>query len=160
MKKIFILMLLLSTQVFAYGPEPREIYHSELKAWEIFPGGGTTCAYGSPYSFYFIEGDPTKLIIDFVGGGSCWSEKSCRVGAFRNNNNGMEGEYRGAHGIYKKEREDNPFKTWSHLVVGYCTGDLHWGDNVVKFGEGDKAFNINFKGAVNAGPRWIGYLKK
>ena len=148
--KLLLLFLCLFNYAYAFTPEPREVYHHDKKWWEIFPGGKTTCAYGAPYSFFFKEGDPTKLIIDFVGGGACWSEKSCRRAAFRNNNNPMEGEVKGAHGIYLKDNEKNPVKDWSHLVVGYCTGDLHWGDNVVKFGKGDKAFTINFKGAINA----------
>ncbi len=151
MKFILSFLLLISSiSAFSFESEPREIYHNDHKWWEIFPGGDTSCAYGSPYSFFFKEGDPDRLVIDFVGGGACWSEKSCRTGAFRNNNNPMEDTFTGAHGIYKKNREDNPVKAWSHLVIGYCTGDLHWGDNVVKFGEGDKAFKIHFKGAVNA----------
>ncbi|MFZ8933303.1 MAG: pectin acetylesterase-family hydrolase [Bacteriovoracaceae bacterium] len=149
MKFLFLLFIVVNS-AFAFSPEPREVYHQDKGWWEVFPGGKTTCAYGAPYSFYFKEGDPTKLIIDFVGGGACWSEKSCRRAAFRNNNNPMEGEVKGANGIYLKDNEKNPVGDWSHLVVGYCTGDLHWGDNVVSFGEGEKEFKIHFKGAINA----------
>jgi hypothetical protein len=35
------------------------------------------------------------------------------------------------------------------VVIPYCTGDVHWGDAVTTYGEGDTAVTIHHKGAVN-----------
>ena len=42
--------------------------------WEtVVPGGDTICSDGSPYRFFVHRGDPGKLLIEFEGGGACWS---------------------------------------------------------------------------------------
>jgi len=39
------------------------------------------------------------------------------------------------------------FKTWSHVYIPYCTGDLHWGDADIEYQPG---LLIRHRGAVNA----------
>ena len=54
-------------------------------------------------------------------------------------------------GIYDHTKAENPFKDWYHVIVPYCTGDIHWGDSVTTYGKGtDKEVTINHKGAVNS----------
>lgn len=149
MKKLFMLLLLTSI-IPSLGHAFKTEYDQKLDYYQHFPEGETICAYGAPYSFFQKKGKVKKLIIDFLGGGACWSETSCRRGAFRNNLDGMKNAYKNAHGIYKKDIKENTLKDWHHVTVGYCTGDLHWGDTVKTFGEGEKALTLNFKGAVNA----------
>ena len=31
--------------------------------------------------------------------------------------------------FYDKSHPDNPIKNWHHIVIPYCTGDIHWGNN-------------------------------
>lgn len=58
--------------------------HSYAKGgstWEeIAPGGDTICARGTPFSFFVRSGDPSRVIIDFIGGGACWDGQSCAPG--------------------------------------------------------------------------------
>ena len=53
-------------------------------------------------------------------------------------------------GIYDRDNEANPFKDWWHVVVPYCTGDVHWGNSSQLYGSGVNEFVIEHKGAVNS----------
>jgi hypothetical protein len=46
--------------------------------WERVEGGpGTTCALGSPFSFWVHRGSPERLAIYLRGGGACWNKSNC-----------------------------------------------------------------------------------
>jgi len=131
---------------------------SLAEGWNRFdPGGETLCSLGTPYAFFARPGKVNKLIVDFIGGGACWDEVTCNK---PNDYFYAEVEsvpFRFAiptdnvpHGIYDHTRAENPFADWYHVVVPYCTGDLHWGDAVVTYAEGTaNEVTINHKGAVN-----------
>jgi hypothetical protein len=36
------------------------------------------------------------------------------------------------------------------VYIPYCTGDLHWGNNIWTYGSGDDAYDLRHMGAVNA----------
>jgi hypothetical protein len=44
----------------------------------------------------------------------------------------------------------NPFRDWNSVMVPYCTGDIHWGDNAVDYTLNDKTLHMEHRGAVNA----------
>ncbi len=120
--------------------------------WNEFkPGGASICSRGAEYAYWVRPGKVNRLIIDFIGGGACWNQLTCSVAGqlFSPDVN----EVRTAvaqgqpHGIYDHDNPKNPFADWHHVVVPYCTGDIHWGDAVKDYGGG---VVINHKGAVNA----------
>ena len=126
---------------------------------EIAPGGDTMCARGEPFAFYVRPGTVNKLVVDFFGGGACWDEVSCAESSdtfyffdtldpFRGFV--LDGALLGGTtidaGIYDHARDDNPFKEWHHVLVPYCTGDIHWGDNRMDYG----SVQVEHRGAVNA----------
>ena len=121
---------------------------------EIKPGGATACARGDDYAFFVSPGSSNKVIIDFIGGGACWSAETCaKESATFNDNIDVlrrrrdEGQLKG---IYNRENSQNPLKDWNHIIVPYCTGDIHWGNNVVEYTKRDgSTFNINHKGGIN-----------
>jgi hypothetical protein len=122
--------------------------------WNEFkPGGDTVCSRGTEYAYWVHPGTVNKVVIDFIGGGACWNQLTCSVAdAIFNADVDNVRKTIGAGvatGYYDKERAENPFKDWYHVVIPYCTGDIHWGDNVATYGEGDNAVTINHKGAVN-----------
>ena len=150
-KKLFFLLpfFLLIFTLNAHGW--RTEYNKE-HGYEIhFPEGETTCAYGKPFAFYVKRGTENKVLLDFLGGGACWSEWSCKTGFFRKDVDpeGMAKDYKKVHGLYRRDIAENPFKNWTHITVGYCTGDLHWGDRSKTYGSGSDSFIIHHKGAVN-----------
>lgn len=132
---------------------------------ELRPGGDTVCSRGTEYAYYVYKGDPTKVVVDFFGGGACWSPTTCSVSAQLNlfsedieQVRGIYNAYKGGAedifpGIYDHNNVDNPFGDWTHVLMPYCTGDVHWGDNTVNYGpdpgNAGEDLIIEHKGAVN-----------
>jgi hypothetical protein len=121
---------------------------------EIKPGGDTICSRGDEYAYFVRKGSVNKVVIDFIGGGACWNAVTCGfAGAIfeetvDNVRARIEGDVKA--GFYDDENDANPFKDWYHVVIPYCTGDIHWGDAVATYGEGKSQVTINHKGAVNS----------
>src|SRR5690606_13843929 len=45
---------------------------------------------------------------------------------------------------------ENPYSSWTHVVIPYCTGDLHWGNSEREYTTANgERFTIHHKGAVN-----------
>jgi hypothetical protein len=128
--------------------------------WQtIEPGGDTVCSDGSAYRFFVHPGDPARLLVEFEGGGGCWSAETCALEIFTRRittdpelarRQGM------AAGIYDRANPANPFREWTHVYVPYCTGDLHWGNSARTYAGPAGSYTIQHKGAVNAASalRW------
>ncbi len=133
---------------------PGDATDLEPGVWnEIRPGGRSLCARGAPYAFWVYPGQTDRLVIDFIGGGACWSEATCAAGGrFDDSVDALRWavDLGYSNGIYDKLRPDNPIHGAWHVMVPYCTGDVHWGDADVRYGPGDDAFVIRHRGAVNA----------
>ncbi|WP_433933466.1 pectin acetylesterase-family hydrolase [Sorangium cellulosum] len=127
----------------------------------IEPGGETTCSRGDPFKYFVRPGTVNRVIVEFRGGGACWSATTCSVAGSLFQETVTEEanvvNQQGATGIYDHENPDNPFRDWHHVYIPYCTGDIHWGDNVATYGEGSQAVTIRHKGAVNvrAALAWV-----
>jgi hypothetical protein len=121
--------------------------------YEVAPGGATTCAHGDPYKFWVRKGTVNRVVIDFSGGGACWSPLTCLAGDELYQSKAEPPTWMAsgaaALGIYDHENPDNPFKDWHHVYLAYCTGDVHWGDNAKDYGA-PLDQTIQHKGAVNA----------
>lgn len=133
---------------------PDAVGELEPGVWnEIRPGGSTVCARGEPYAFWVYPGQTDRLVIDFIGGGACWSAETCAAGGRFDDSVGAlrwAVEFGYSRGIYDKLREDNPLHGAWHVMVPYCTGDVHWGDADVRYATGGNAFVIRHRGAANA----------
>lgn len=125
------------------------------QAWEtVAPGGDTVCSDGSPYRFFVHRGDPSKLLIEFEGGGACWSGSTCEADVY---NRRVISDPEAARqtgqlqGIYDRTNAENPLKDYTHVYIPYCTGDLHWGNSTATYtGFTGVPYSIQHKGAVNA----------
>lgn len=119
----------------------------------ISPGGETTCSRGTPFRYFVRPGTVNRLIVEFRGGGACWDALTCSLaGAVFEEavtDDPATINEQSLTGIYDHANPDNPFRDWHHVHIPYCTGDIHWGDNVVTYGEGGSAVTIQHKGAVN-----------
>jgi Pectinacetylesterase len=153
------LLLALMAPACASDDEPSDVPFGPKLAdlpqgWSaIAPGGDTICARGTPYQFFVRPGSVNRLIIDFRGGGACWNAATCGLGEklFQETADAdrFVADDSQAAGIYDKNNAENPVKDWHHVYLPYCTGDVHWGDATRTYGEGDAAFTIEHKGAVN-----------
>ena len=99
-------------------------------------GGATTCALGSEYGFAVRPGDPTKVVIEFEGGGACFNDLTCSHPYTKDPDNATFKDFATAEtyevgtqvGLRNHDNAANPIKGWTHVVVPYCSGDVHWGD--------------------------------
>lgn len=116
------------------------------------PGGDTICSRGTPYTFAVREGPGDDLLIFFEGGGACWDALSCSEGAqlFNPEADPANSYIEIGDGLWDLGNVANPFADYDMIYIPYCTGDLHMGNQVVTYGEGDAAFEIHHKGYINA----------
>ena len=146
---------------FAFGPLSSAVpivdrIEDMQAGWnEVKPGGATRCARGGEFSFFVSPGNSDKVLIDFIGGGACWNGQTCArdTATFSDNVEHLKRRYENGdiEGIYQRDRDDNPFKDYNHVVIPYCTGDIHWGNNEITYTDVDgEDFTIQHKGAVNA----------
>ena len=123
--------------------------------WNEFSPPGTICSRGTPYSFWVRPGTTNKVIIDFIGGGACWNELTCGFAGtiFEEDVESVRAAVTAnmPSGFYDHDNPDNPLADYYHVIVPYCTGDIHWGDSVTTYGQGTASeVTITHKGAVNA----------
>jgi len=106
------------------------------------------CSRDTPYSFFFKRGTVNNLLVYYQGGGACWDLATCwalpvyKIDAGAGDNPDLIGT-----GFADTTNPLNIFKDWNVVFVSYCTGDVHWGDNVNTYGPGQTTFH---KGRVNA----------
>ncbi len=127
---------------------------AHAQQWEtVVPGGDTVCSDGSPYRFFIHRGDPTRLLIEFEGGGACWSGSTCEADVYNRrviSDPGAALQAGQLQGIYDRTNPENPLKDYTHVYIPYCTADLHWGNATTTYTSLTGApFSIQHKGAVN-----------
>ena len=122
-------------------------------AWtKIVPGGRTTCARGTPYAFWFHDASPEKLLVFFQAGGGCFDVRSCAPGSalFDDSITDDDNPAVSDGGILDLDDPENPFRGYSVLFIPSCTGDVHWGDNVRTYTDGNRSVTVRHRGFVNA----------
>ncbi|CAN5859350.1 pectin acetylesterase-family hydrolase [soil metagenome] len=158
---LFGLLMLLGGCASPTGPTtPPATPELDAGVWNaVATGGDTACADGSKYGFFAYAGKTNKLVIDFRGGGACWNYFTCsqpsrpgRSGGYYFNQvfgppNGLDGKNRG---IYDHDNAANPVKDWYHVHIPYCTGDIHYGENIKTYMDPQGPdVTVQHKGAVN-----------
>ena len=114
-------------------------------------GPDCMCADGSDYVFHTLEGDPSKVLLYFQGGGACFTEEMCdpegdptyKVTTGPDDNPGAEGY----GGIFDLDNPANPFAGWTIVFMPYCSGDVFLGDAQTTYGED---LVIEHRGSKNA----------
>ena len=121
----------------------------------VEPGGDTICSRGTPYRFFVRGGDPERIVFDFAGGGACWDARTCSVqdaifSPEAPEQSDIEAYYdqMKTAGIYDQSNADNPVQGWTFVHLPYCTGDVHWGNALGVYDDGDVL--VEHRGLVNA----------
>jgi len=117
----------------------------------IEPGGETSCARGDEFRFFVRGGSINRLVIVFDGGGACWDAFTCSVADAIFSPTADEMLPDPGEGIADNTDPENPFREWYQVFIPYCTGDIHWGDNVMTYQpeDGQPEVTIQHKGQVN-----------
>jgi hypothetical protein len=122
------------------GPDP---FYGLEPGWNQVKGGpATSCADGSPYSFFVRPGNPRRLTLIFQGGGACWSAATCDLsGARRFFDPTVDESDRPVNkdGILDLDEPRNPIRDHTVILVPYCTGDVHLGTRSARYVARDPA---------------------
>ena len=147
---------------------PSSITDLKIDSWtELRPTGNTKCARGTPFAFFVKRGKSIeKIIVEFRGGGACWSKETCglQTSTFSETAEGQRASFRDTPSKPPPKNDhpgdskytypyrgigdvDSHFEEYTHIYVPYCTGDLHWGNSVIQY---TKSLKLHHYGAVNA----------
>jgi hypothetical protein len=118
------------------GAAERDARFAAAGGWErIQTGGRTACARGGRYAFWLRRGDPKRVVIFFQGGGGCFDVRTCAPGSFWFDDRvDLQDDPGFVGGMLDLDDARNPFRDWSFLYIPSCTGDVHIGDRVVRYG--------------------------
>jgi len=138
------------TQIDEYvfvEPEPCNIVFDlsdgTRRSREFYPvAGNNPSPVSEKYFFVIRQGNPRKLLINFMGGGACWSGSTCLDNVTNYVYADIEAFAPGTvtadtmilfelafGGIIDNTNDDNPFKDYTLVFLPYTTGDIHWGSS-------------------------------
>lgn len=123
------------------------------KGWtKIEPGGETRCAHDTDFAFWVRPGISEHLLLYFEGGGGCWDAATCAPNStFFDNDVNNQDAPTARGGVLEIDHPENPFADYNMVFIPSCTGDVHWGTNVVQFPKEDGTeLTMHFNGFVNA----------
>ncbi len=157
MKKIALIVLLFCAALTGSAAAQDATHRNQIPpfSWtQINTGNDTMCARGAPYSFYYREGAGNKLLINFQGGGMCWSAQTCNLSTttFDDNINSSDPSDNPALfpvGITDFGNPENPFIDYDMVYVNYCSGDLHTGNGEQGFSFEGNWYDVQFRGSTN-----------
>lgn len=125
-------------ELLAFKPEDLPV-NPEKNTWYTYRPEGCICSDGEPYYSTLKIGTVNKLLVMFCGGGVALDAFSAArpntivpeegKPTFYLPNTNVIGYFSGRRGLANKDREDNPFKDWSVVVISYANGDFHTGTN-------------------------------
>ena len=114
--------------------------------WErISPGGNCICGKNTKFEFLVQEGSENKLMIEFMGGGACFSAVTCSLPEWIP----LESIDSVLALLSTKPGLHNPKQVtsnWHKIYVPYCTGDGHVGNNTKHYIDQ----TVHHMGGVNA----------
>ncbi len=111
-----------------------------------FTAFGTRCGDGSNYRFWIQlapeGGELDNLYIYLQGGGKCLDETECNPILKKDGdvlkNSRLDDQGADLERPFTSDATDNPFRSWSKVILPYCTQDLHAGGGTTQsFSEGD-----------------------
>lgn len=108
------------------------------------------CSRGTPWVFFVKRGTVNKTVMYYQGGGACWSHTTCTFPTHKVTTGPNDNPANAGGGFADLNDPRNPFRDWNAVFVPYCTGDVHWGDEVVEHRQGNLRVTIHHKGYVNA----------
>ena len=118
------------------------------RGWQrIEPGGRTACARSGRFAFWVRRGRPDRLLVYFQPGGGCFDERTCAPGSpWFDDAVTAEDDPAYQGGVFDLARAGNPFRSYTIVYIPSCTGDVHTGDKVTRYG----SVVVRHRGWVNA----------
>lgn len=121
----------LASVAFFLGAQADPPLKLELFPEDLAKARGAQCLDHSPAGYYIRKQDPSKWVIFLEGGGLCVEVVDCQA---------RRSTHEGSSRYWKNDSlperpstaslsELNPFATWSHVWVPYCSGDTWLGNS-------------------------------
>lgn len=104
------------------------------RTWEKVTIPEATCGNGQPYDIFINTSttQPNKWLIEFMGGGACWSAETC----YGDQPLAQLAPVENPTEILLQDNEENsmsPFKEYGAVFFPYCTGDVFAGYHTGKY---------------------------
>lgn len=139
-----ILLILLSTISvnLAYG-----LPWLNSTRWERVTIPHAKCGKGADYTIFIRQHSPSKLLIEFMGGGACWNKQSCVTLP-------MTWVYPmvelPSFSVLTSETDEtNPFPDHTNVFFPFCTGDVFTGDRISNY-DGTKIYHYGYRNIILA----------
>jgi len=116
--------------------------------WHTMKVPGAKCGDGSDYEIHFSKGNTNKLIVEFMGGGACWSAGSCYGPNLRAWIRQIP-TFLATSVMASSDPKLSPFTEHNYIYFPYCTGDVHAGRHTAKYALGLKAHHQGFNNVVS-----------
>ncbi len=96
--------------------------------WEKVTIPEAKCGRGADYTIFIRKHSPSKLLVEFMGGGACWNKQSCVTLPITWVYPMVE---LSSFSVLTSETNTaNPFPEHTNVYLPYCTGDVFTGDRV------------------------------
>ncbi|WII73112.1 pectin acetylesterase-family hydrolase [Bdellovibrio sp. 22V] len=115
---------------------------SFARNWQRIEIPGALCGNGEPYSVFIDKRAGDKLLVEFMGGGACWSEGTCYGNSPLTNLAPLPGNPTTSMMASKP----SPWVDYTALYFPYCTGDVHAGFHQNSYKQGVQIYHY---GALN-----------
>ena len=122
---------------------------ASARTWERIEIPGAFCGDGSPYAVFLDRQRTDKILIEFMGGGACWSESTCK-----NLDNKKWISHMPELPAFSYMTADFVPHLWNRhtaLYFPYCTGDVFAGKHVAYYGQlGRGTWHMGYSNVVTA----------
>lgn len=116
------------------------------RQWKKLEIPGARCADGSPYYAFLDVRDPTRLAIDLMGGGACWSHATCFGPTKMSFTEVFRRPPTLPGGVESTNPAESPLAEHSMLYLPYCSGDVFVSARDLRFKTGAR---VQQYGALN-----------
>ncbi|MGZ3775002.1 MAG: pectin acetylesterase-family hydrolase [Pseudobdellovibrionaceae bacterium] len=118
---------------------------AEARNWQKILIPGAVCGDGQSYSVFLDRKSADKLLVEFMGGGACWSEDTCYGETSLTTLSPINTPNTS---VIANEADDNPWSEHTALYIPYCTGDVHSGFHVASYKSETSLYHQGFTNFV------------
>lgn len=113
--------------------------------WEKITIPEAKCGRGHDYTVFIRRHLKTKLLVEFMGGGACWSKRTCVTVPTTWVYPMIELKQFSV--LTSETNESNPFRDHSSLYFPFCTGDVFTGNHVSNY-DGTKIYHYGYRNII------------
>lgn len=120
---------------------------AQAQGWKKINIPNAVCGNGSSYFVFIEEGNASQLVIEFMGGGACWSDSTCHGSAPLTNLAPMKGEP--AESVFSEKVVANPWMNATKIYLPYCTGDVYSATHDAQYRRGVTVHHQGYGNTLN-----------